>query len=47
MGGPNKRAIAYHIVESRSSRSVIGEDYRDSLRHLHSEIVTVLQGTNS
>ena len=47
MGEPNKRAIAYHIVESRSSRSVIGEDYRDSLRHLHSEIVTVLQGTNS
>ncbi len=47
IGAPNKRAIAYHIVDSRSSRSVMSEAYRDSLRQLHTEIVAVLQEANS
>jgi predicted ATP-dependent endonuclease of OLD family len=47
IGEPNKRAVAYHIVDTRSSRSIISEDYRDSLRQLYTEITTILQETNS
>lgn len=47
IGAPNKRAVAYHIVETRSSSSVASEDYHDSLQQLHTEIVAVLQEANS
>lgn len=47
VGEPNKRAVAYHIVESRSSRTVVSEAYCDPLRQLHTEIIAVLQETNS
>lgn len=40
---PNKRAVAYRIVESRNTRPILSSQYRKSLQKLYQDVTAALR----